>query len=495
MPTIGRPLDPELAQAHCGMARVSIARMPPKRPPQDLVARHDPRASGQPAPVVAGGSVLPTPVTRASTVRQISRACEVDRPLAPGDPRWLDLTPARGDRAAQKLLRRFQDKPIGEPLHMLFASHRGAGKSTELMLLQSHLKPRYHGLYLAANVQMDANQIEVEDLLLVLAQGIERHMHDLGKPLPTELLERVSHWFSQVIHTTSWGKDSSVETAGGIKAEAGLPMFAKITANLSSLFKVESKHREEVKNELKKFPGTLLESVNLLLDAAAQRLGPDCELLILIDNLDRYPPAVVDALLVRNGDRIRQLRCNMILTPPIGLLYRPHSEQIDTHFPCEVMNTVRLRRQDQPYDAFDGPGRDLLLQALDLRMDLASLLPDPRARDRLVTASGGAIRELLSLVVDAALSAEGASLTLGDVEYAVQRKKQRLRDLINANGWWGTLAAVGREKQIVSDAACLPVLYHRLVLKYNGEGWYDVLPLLTELPEFQHASQRLPPRL
>jgi hypothetical protein len=88
------------------------------------------------------------------------------------------------------------------------------------------------------------------------------------------------------------------------------------------------------------------------------------------------------------------------------------------------MNTVRLRRPDQPYDAFDGPGRDLLLAALGRRIDLAQLLPDSRARDRLVTASGGAIRELLSLV----------------------------------------------------------------------EGWYDVLPLLTELPEFQHASQRLPAR-
>ena len=243
--------------------------------------------------LVAGGETIPVPpstVERATTVRQISRACEVDRPLIPGDPRWLDLSPARGDHAARKLLRRFEDKPARDPLHILFASHRGAGKSTELMLLQSHLPPRYHCLY----------------------------------------------------------------------------------------FRVESKHREEIKNELKKFPGSLLDSVNLLLDAAAQQLAGQ-ELLILIDNLDRYPPAVVDALLVRNGDRIRQLHCNLLLTPPIGLLYRPHSEQIDTYFPCEVMNTVRLRRPDQAYDAFDGRGRDLLLAALDLRMDLATLLPDNRA--------------------------------------------------------------------------------------------------------------------
>lgn len=460
--------------------------MASKHPPAENTALV---ANGRTVPVVPSSVV-----ERATSVRQISRACEVETPLTPGDPRWTDFAPARGDRATLKMLRRFGDKPAREPLHMLFASHRGAGKSTELMILQSHLAQRYHCLYFVANVQMDANQIEIEDLLLALAQGIELHMRTIGRPIAAELLDRVSQWFSKIIHSTTWGHDVSVDIAGGIKAETGVPFFAKLFANVSALFRVESKHREEIKNELKKFPGSLLDSVNLLLDAATAQLG-DRELLILIDNLDRYPPPVVDALLVRNGDRIRQLHCNLILTPPIGLLYRPHSEQIDTYFPCEVMNTVRLRRPDQPYDAFDGPGRELLLSALDRRIDLAALIPDKRAHDRLVTASGGAIRELLSLVVEAALNADGDALTLGDVEYAVQRKKQRLRDLINANGWWTTLAAVAREKQIVGDEACLAVLYHRLVLKYNGDGWYDVLPVLTELPEFKYASQHLPASL
>lgn len=481
--------------AYPPMAPKRPRQAPPVTRPEVLSSRETELVVSSKVARPAASAGSPASVELARTVRQISRACEVDRPLFPGDPRWLDLSLARGDRATQKLLRRFEDKPTGEPLHILFSSHRGAGKTTELMRLQDQLKPRYLSLYLAANVQMDANQIEVEDLLLVLAQGIEQYLREQGKPLPADLLERVSNWFNQVIRTTTWGKDSSVETAVGIKAEAGLPLFAKLTAGLSGLFKVESKHREEVKNELKKFPGTLLESINLLLDAAAQLLAAaGHELLILIDNLDRYDPAIIDALLVRNGDRIRQLRCNLILTPPIGLLYRPHSEQIDTHFPCEVMNTVRLRRPEQPYNIFDGPGHNLLLSALAKRIDLATLIPDQRARDRLVVACGGAIRDLLSLVVEAALTSNGDQLTLADVEYAVQRKKQRLRDLINANGWWGTLAAVAREKQIVSDAACLTVLYHRLVLKYNGDGWYDVLPLIVELPEFQHASQQLPPK-
>lgn len=467
--------DTRTAKPNLPVAPATLPRVPSSAP------------TTSPVQLPAGATEL------AHTTRQIARACEVDRPLGSGDPRWLDFSPARGDRATRNLLRRFEDKPAEQTLQLLLASHRGAGKTTELMVIQERLRPRYQSLYLEANVQMDANQIEVEDLFLILAQGIERHLSEAGTPLPKELLDHVSAWFDQVIKTTSWGKDSSVQTSMAVKAETGIPLFAKLTATLTGLFKAESKHREEVKNELKKFPGSLLESVNQLLDAAKEVLAKQGkELLIIIDNLDRYDPAVIDSLLVRNGDRIRQLRCNFILTPPIGLLYRPHSEQIDTHFPCEVMNTVRLRRPEQPYDAFDGPGHDLLLDALKKRLDLDALIPDLRARDRLVTASGGAIRDLLSLVVDAALITDNNQLTLADVEYAVQRKKQRLRDLINANNWWGTLAAIAREKQLVRDDACLTVLYHRLVLKYNGTGWYDVTPIVAELPEFELAYKQLP---
>lgn len=456
-------------------------------------------ASTPAAPTAADGTAaLPgelvplPPMPPAVRVDTITQTCDVDLPLSATDPRWQDFAAGRGDQVTRKLTRRFQSKPVGRWQHMLFASHRGAGKTTELLRLAAELSSRYLPLYLAANVQMDSNQIEVEDLFLVLAQGVENHLRQMGRPLPEERLARVSEWFTQRIRTTTWGRDFAIETGAGLKAEAGLSLFGKLTAHLTALLKVESKYRDEIKSELKRFPGMLLDSVNLLLDAAAEILRADGkELLILIDNLDRYPPDVIDKLLVQNGDRLRQLHCNLILTPPIGLLYRPHSEQIDTHFPCEVMNTVRLRRREQPYDAFDGPGRELLLAALSQRMDIDRLLPDGRARDRLVMASGGAIRELLSLVVDAALLADGDEITLADIERVVQGKKQRLRDLINANGWWDTLAKIARDKEISEDRACMDVLFHRLALKYNGEGWYDVQPLVAELPKFKHAFAQL----
>lgn len=475
---------------------------PPQKPPAATPTTVDPALVKMPTtalttaqPTAATGRRIPPQrITYAQTRSEVSQACDFDHPLEPTDSRWQDLTPARGDHSVQRLQARLENKPADTAMHLVFASHRGAGKTTELARLAKVLWPRYLPMYLDANVEMDPNRIDAEDLLLVLSRWVERLMRERGTPLPNELLERINQWFSEVIHSTSWGRENSVDISAGLKVDAGLPLIAKLMASVTSLFKYESKHREEVKGVLKKYPGTLLDSVNALLAAANEILAAqNQELLVIIDNLDRYEPQVIDELLVRNGDRVRNLACNLILTPPISLIYRPHSENLDARFPVEIMNTVRLRKPDQPYDAFDGPGRELLLKALAHRVDLDTLLPDMKARDRLVTASGGGIRELLSLVSDASLNARGSSITLDAIESTVKGRKQRLRDLVNANGWWPTLARIAKDKQLFADESCLRVLYLRLVFKYNGDGWYDVHPLLTELPEFQQAAKQLSP--
>ncbi|WP_437492583.1 hypothetical protein WME75_18325 [Sorangium sp. So ce1014] len=126
-------------------------------------------------------------------------------------------------------------------------------------------------------------------------------------------------------------------------------------------------------------------------------------------------------------------------------------------------------------------------QALSLRMDLDTVIPEREARDRLIAASGGAVRELLDLVSQAAYMARGAAITRADVERAVALRRQRMRDLINANGWLDALVKLARDKQIFPDKACMDVLFHRLAFKYNGDGWYDVHPLVAEIPEFVNA--------
>jgi hypothetical protein len=434
---------------------------------------------------------LPRPaaleIAPARTLRDVTRNCDEDAPLASDDPRWQDLSAARGDHAVQALMRELEWRPAGQFVHAALVSHRGAGKSTEILRMTERLAGAYECVYLAATVEMDPFHIEAEDLLVNIAMSVEARMRELGKDLPAELLERITKWFAEVVKTTKWAQNYSVEAAAGVEAKVAVPFLGSLFGSLKGLFKRDSEYRVEVKQVLKKYPGALLQSVNELLQAAEKLLG-DRALLVVIDNLDRYDPEVIDRVLVAGADRIRELHTNLLLTPPINLMLRPRSTQLDAIYSCYLLFTVKLRRPDQRYDEFDGPGRDLLEATLARRIDLDTVIPDRAARDRLIAASGGSIRELLDLVSQAAFLARATTLEEADMELAIGRRKQRLRDLINANGWMATLVKLADEKQIFADDHCLAVLFHRLAFKYNGDGWYDVHPLVTELPEFRHAQ-------
>jgi len=427
-------------------------------------------------------------VTPARSLRDLTRNCEEDKPLASDDQRWQDFSAARGDQATVALRRELEWRAPEQFVHAAFVGHRGAGKSTEILRLTGSLVDSYHPVYLAATVEMDPFQIEAEDLLLNLVFSLEASMRLRGTPLPEELLRRVSQWFDEVVNRTEWAKDFNFEVAAGIEGKAPLPFVGSLFGSLKSLFKYESKYRSEVKQILRKYPGTLLQRVNDLFDAANELLG-DKPLLVIVDNLDRYQPKVIDDLLVAGADRIRQLRANLILTPPISLLLQPQSGQLDAIYSCHSLYAVCLRSKETPYHQFDGPGRDLMEKALARRIDLDALIPEKAARDLLISASGGAMRELLHLVNQAALGAEGELITEPDVERAIARRKSTLRDMINVNGWLDALLHIAEKKQLSDDEKSMKLLFHYLAFKYNGDGWYDVHPLVTELPEFIHARR------
>ncbi len=428
----------------------------------------------------------PSALVPARTLRDVVRRCDPDAPLSSDDPRWEDFSLARGDQAIAALEKELSWRPEEQFVHAAFVSHRGAGKSTELRRLTDRLKDAYEAVYLEATIEMDPFRIEAEDLLFNLALSVESAMEARGTPLPSELLGRIKKWFAEVISSTKWVKGFHGEAAAGIEAKAGVPLIGSVYGSLKALLKQESEYRTEVKQVLKRYPGVLLQNVNDLLDEANRLLGGR-SLLVVVDNLDRYEPEVIDKLLVASSDRIRQLRCNLILTPPIGLLLQPKSAQLDQLYACHFLYAVRLRAPDQAYDLFDGPGRALVEQALARRIDLDTVIPHKGARDRLIAASGGAIRELLDLVSQSALLARGEVIEEADAESAVSKRKQRLRDLINANGWLETLVRIARDKQLHPDQKCMDVLFHYLAFKYNGDGWYDVHPLINEIPEFTRA--------
>lgn len=426
----------------------------------------------------------------ATTLVDAYRNCDHERPLADGDPRYQDLSEARGDDAVADLKRRLSMALDTDRAHIAFVSHRGAGKTTELLHLLGSLSSMYFPYYLEANLHLDPRHITSDDLLLVIALGLEDHLREHGIEVPSDLAGDIARFFAEVVRSTKWGNGlvGDLSTSASIGGE--IPLVASMKAELKALVRTENNYSLEVRDAFRRYPRTLIDLVNRMMDATNAALAPsERRLLIVIDNLDRYDPGVVEALLVRGGSTFRELRCHLIVTPPIALHYKPTLEPLGNHFQVSEMHTVRLRNRGQPYDAFapDGVGLRLLTAALARRIDLGLIFPDIDARNRLILASGGALRELLRLVQESILAARGSVIDGSAVDKAIARLRREIRDRINANGWAETLARIADEKDIHASPGCMDVLFQRLALKFNGDGWYDIHPLVAQVPEVQRA--------
>ncbi len=401
---------------------------------------------------------------------------------------------ARGDDPIKVLKGKLTACEQGRYLYTAFLSHRGAGKTTELKRLCADIKAHFECYYFDANAQLDPQHLTTEDLLLALTFGVEEHFEKLGKPLPSKPMAQVHQWFADIVRTTKWGLGFNMNGEAAIGGGIDVPyitILPKIKAELKAVLRTESDFRKEVREAFRRYPSALITAVNRVMDAAQERLNEtdkDRRLLVVIDNLDRYDPEVVDALLIKRN-LLRDVRVNLIVTPPIALYYRPLGEPLTHHYECEVMNTIRLRDSKQKYDEFaeDGLGYKLMEEALAKRLDLNNLIPELAARKRLISASGGAIRDLIRLTREAAFRADGGQIRRDAVEKAVKLLKNELRDRINANGWAPTLAKIALDKQVHEGQSCMLVLFQRLALKYNGDGWYDIHPLAAELPEVSLA--------
>ena len=81
-------------------------------------------------------------------------------PLDAADPFYLDLAEARGSKSLARLqyhLREAAERG-SEPCHLAFIGHRGSGKSTELIRLESQLKDVYYPIHLYLDQSITATK-------------------------------------------------------------------------------------------------------------------------------------------------------------------------------------------------------------------------------------------------------------------------------------------------------------------------------------------------
>ena len=322
-----------------------------------------------------------------------------------------DLNPLRGRDIVEELAIGLDWTSQGAYFKALVYGHSGVGKSTELSRLIYKVRDRYQAIRFSVIRELDTGAFEPFDVLLfMMTQIVEETQKPLakggaGQDLPESLLQLILNWFAE--ETTT--RVNQVETALSAEAGAGPPQ-SSILAKISGLFasiKGEIKYASDRRREIVEYRLSRISSLVALLnrllvtcnDLLRQQTGR--EWLFIGEDFDRsgIPFKLTDALFLNYANIFQDLNTHLIFTVPVGLVYSARRTRLpfsgDRHL-C-LPDTPVLHKDHTPHRE----GQAALASILERRVN--PNLFDPGQMERLIVASGGNLRDLFSLIRDAAL--------------------------------------------------------------------------------------------
>jgi hypothetical protein len=434
--------------------------------------------------------------------KKLYKAFDPFRPLPANDPAWVDCSSVRGDEdIVLGLGQEIQRSP--EVTCQLYAGHRGAGKSTELLRLQEDLQnQQYRVVYFAVDDgDLETEDTQYSDILLACARQLITKLR--SKP---DQDSKLKAWAERIY------KDAQNLMLLELSLdEIELETPETILGKLSATIKTSTSFQNDIRNKVEKEAEKLIPLLNEFIAEALGDRKPE-SLVLIVDNLDRIaekyqgpesnPQSNYEQIFVNNSDGLRGLNCHVIYTVPISLAYSKHQTALEERYkPVEVLPMVMMNSQD---GTVCQSGMDKLKQLLlrrfqmvDTGLSLEVAFETVEGADRLCEMSGGHVRNLMNLMKAALQYTKELPITDRSVRRAISELRYTYAKVIDGDEW-PCLVEVDREKLIVNnDDQFRNLLFRRCILEYryfDTEGeiqvWHDVHPLIRGLEGFKRACQR-----
>jgi hypothetical protein len=435
-------------------------------------------------------------------LKRIYNTFDPFRPLPAGDPAYVDCSEVRGDgdilvEVGREIL--LSDRMTSQ----LYAGHRGAGKSTELLRLQKYLDENgCFVVYFAADEEdVDPEDAQYTDILLACTRHLLKALKDNASSdsLLNWLKER---WQDlQDLALTEVSLD-------GLSVEAQISQFAKITANL----KAEPGQRQKIREKVNPHTITLIEALNQFIRDAKNNLPEGYSQLVLIaDNLDRIVPIPQEdgrsnheQIFLDRSEQLKALDCHLIYTVPISLLYSNRAADLSNIYGnTQVLPMIMVQTpENEKYERGISKVTELLqkrLSLIDPHLSIVDIFEEHQALEAICLMSGGHVRNLLLLMKEAMKYTNALPIPTRAIQRSISELRNTYRNTIFANEW-EALAKVYHDKEIENNQLYRGLLFNRCILEYRyfdkeGENqvWYDIHPLIRGIKQFQDAFNELYP--
>lgn len=418
---------------------------------------------------------------------------------------YQDLSVVRGDQHLNRLELGLRRAHRGGPYRAFLMGHSGSGKSTELTQLCLRVGERFEPLRLSVTQELDPSEFQPFDVLLVsLIEVVKRTTALLGGRVPANFCEvplrRVLDWMAQgeTVREQVAEAQAGAEVGVGLSSASWLSRFLGMSASVKGEARFAASRSRRVTEYRLTRLSELLDAANAVLQEADAALlaATGRQWLLIWEDFDKAQVASsrVKDCFFNYGQVWDGLRCNLLVTVPISLNYAEGGARLPLR--PEQRFVIPDPAPFTPSKQPDSEGRAALCAILHRRVDPALLAPGQA--EALVVASGGNLRDLLSLVRRAAETAwlrGGDETQIGptDVEDARTwlRNEYKLRlgesphdpEPVPFRDKLARLLAVyhGEPGSFVPDRVLGALLAMHAVQEFNHQRWLGVHPLMVDI--------------
>jgi len=419
------------------------------------------------------------------------------QPLPAGDAAYVDLRSVRGDA---NILRDLGNKIIRSPGRntcQLYAGHRGAGKSTELLRLQADLNQKgCFVVYFAADQDdLDPEDTEYTDILIACTRRLLEQLKNANpQPLLTWLNDRQQD-LKELAFTEIRFDDLKLETAIGL--------FGKLSSNIRAI----PNERAKIRAKLDPHTVTLLSALNEFIGDGKRHLPTDqSQLVVIVDNLDRIVPinreekrTNHEEIFIDRANQLKGLDCHLIYTIPISMVYSSRVVDLRDIYDNDPLVLPMIMVEMPDDQTICDEGMDQLKDLIARRVRKyaptqpleANIFESLEVLEKLCLMSGGHIRNVMLLIRSAFDHIESLPITKQAVQRSITQAREIYHRTVEENQW-SLLVEVYKSKAIKNDDEYRKLLFNRCILQYaffdqkeEMQVWYDVHPLIREIPEFK----------
>jgi hypothetical protein len=408
---------------------------------------------------------------------------------------YIDLFNARGENPIAPLKRILTNNPLGHR-QILFSGYRGCGKSTELNRLISEIEGDFIVMKLNLLKELDPVNLNYVEIIILMMEKLFEAVKENKIKVSKKFLDSIQAWVNseeiEKIHTYS----TDLGASAGVVTKMDIPWLTSFFAKIRVAASLSHSAKKTIKEVVEPRLSDLINHCNDLIREIKDKLGKNGKkgLLLVIEDMDKLSMEKSEELFFNHSNILTGLQTNVIFTFPIALRHNPKANVIKSNFQ-EDFELPMVKVKDKQGKEFK-LGREGLYNLIKKRISPKLIDPDALIY-HFIDMSGGCIRDLFRMIIDAAdnaLNNERPRINEEDYSKSVAKLKRNYRNniadkivdgkvAISAETYFETLVNVAKNpnRQVTDTLPALDLRQNLCILSYNDEGWCDVHPAVREI--------------